>query len=147
MMKIYRVVLLSLVFASCAQMSVEETICEIEQMVTAESYVSTKDVADGLLRETATQLTAAEYCRISIVYMKLAEIADEDENIALATQCYRNAFDSDPDSAKLFYDALPLEETAYAEMLNALVGSIDNPQDIPSDEPIDSVKAICDSLK
>lgn len=147
-MKIYNIViLLLLVFVSCVQMSVKDTICEVEQMVTTENYGSAKDIVDGLLRETETKLTATEYGRISIVYMKLSEFADEDENIALATQCYRSAFDADPDSAMLFYNALPLEEVVYAEMLNALVGSIDNPQDIPSDEPMDSVNVICDSIK
>lgn len=143
MRSIYCIIfLLSIMLVACVQMSVKETIHAVEQMQVAKDYNRAKDVVDELLAEDKKQLNATEYCRISIIYMKLAEVNDEDENIALATLCYRNAFESDPDSAVFFYDTLPIDEVAYAEMLRALVESLDTPQNIPPDEHLDSANVI-----
>ncbi|MDE5720025.1 MAG: hypothetical protein K2I34_04565, partial [Paramuribaculum sp.] len=43
-----------------------------------------------------------------------------------ATDCYRKAFETDPDSARDYYRQLGPEQTANAQMLATIAGSIGN---------------------
>lgn len=69
---------------------------------------------------------------LGIMFMKLAEQCDgdENENIACATQCLRRAMRLSPDSLKAFSASLPLEDERHFVLLRRIGMSIDNPVDL-----------------
>lgn len=115
--------------------SVADDIAEAEQSVVAGDPSGAKKICDALMKGDAhSRLTVGDLCRLSMVYMQLADISDEGDNIGYATQCWREAHKMQPDSAKAFYSRVPAEEQEDVILLAALVRTMDHPGSIVLDE-------------
>lgn len=67
---------------------------------------------------------------LAILYMKVSEHLNEEENMADATQAFRYAFRRSDDSLRAFSMQLPLEEQRHFVLLRRIGLSIDNPVDL-----------------
>lgn len=112
-----------------------EALADAELALEAHNYTAAQAAADQLLAQSEdSPLTAADYGRLSLLFIRLSEVADADaDNVGQATQCYFKAFAANPDSARAFYNSLPLETAVYIEMLANLSHAITSPTDIADD--------------
>lgn len=105
-----------------------------EQAIDTHNYRSAQIACDRLLEQSAEQpLSASQFGRLSLLFMRLSEIDAEHENVGQATQCYLKAFAADTDSARAYYNSLPIEMSSYVEMMASLSRAITSPADISDD--------------
>lgn len=132
--KIACVVAMSLAICGCSrENSLEADLQQAEMSVAqgdmrAASSILRHIVKDG---KNLSGLPASKLARLSLIYMQIADSMDQSENVALATQCYNQAFTADPDSATQFYSSVSPEHTRYTVMLSALSGNQNNADSIP----------------
>jgi len=114
--------------------SASDDLREAEDAVAVGDMEAAKSVASRVLRsKNLGELPATQLARLSLVYMQMADSTDRESNIAQATDLYRKAFASNPDSAAAFYADVHPDMYPYVAMLRALVGRIDNPFDLEGD--------------
>lgn len=70
-------------------------------------------------------LAVSQLGRLSMVYMRVAEQTDQQENVDKALALYRKAFELDADSAYAFYSNVSPELTADVALLAALASQQD----------------------
>lgn len=113
---------------------VDKALDDASDALAAGSYEYAQQLCDGVAAMAAgsdsTQVDEVESARLGILYMKLSEHCNEDENMAEATQCLRRAFRLSSDSLKAFSMSLPLEDERHFVLLRRLGTSIDNPVDL-----------------
>ncbi len=128
---------LSLTLGSCAGSSdIESQIRSAEMAVAQGDMTAARSVAAHIVdKENLLAMPASQLARLSIVYMQLSDYdTDETDNsVSTAAALYRQAYDTDADSAALFFSVMPPEKQPYVQMLSTLVGNIDNPYDMSSD--------------
>ncbi len=100
-----------------------------EMAVAQGDMTAAKSIASHIVDKNLSDMPASQLCRLSIVYMQMADSTDVDNNVAMATKLYRKAYETDADSAGMFYSGLSPDNMQYAAMLSSLVGNIDNPYD------------------
>ncbi len=98
-------------------------------------YAIAQTLADDMLQTAlgadSASIDEADAARLGILFMKLSERRNEDENVVYATQCIRRAFRLSNDSLKSFFATLPLEDTPQYVLLRRIGLSIDNPIELP----------------
>ncbi|MDE6556305.1 MAG: hypothetical protein K2K55_05015 [Duncaniella sp.] len=99
----------------------------------ADDVATTQKICDNLTSTPVEKsgIASVELCRLSILYMQLNERTDSPDALAQAVRCYREAWAQDPDSAKAFFDHLPIDQDKYAMTLASLSEAISNPADVP----------------
>ncbi len=116
--------------ASSQEDQMEAELRDAEMAVAQGDMTSAKSIArhisDG---KNFSGLSARQLGRLSLVYMQMADSADQSENVGAATECYRQAFATDADSDQSFYSEVGPEHTGHAVMLGAIVRSLDAPAD------------------
>lgn len=124
-------VALPLSFSSCGEAhTVNEQVATAETAMAEQNYEAGRRICDGLLGEQDKNvISAAEYARLSILYMQFYENADDSEALEMAVECYRKARELDADSAMAVYATLPADEHKYAYALSMIVSGMDNPGD------------------
>lgn len=119
----------------------ETTMSDAVQALAENNIEQSQQLADQLrniaLGPDSDMVTESQAARLSILYMKLSEHAQEDENVADATQLFRRAFRLSSDSLKSFYEQLPLDDTRHYVLLRRLGISIDNPVDLSETDMTD----------
>ena len=139
------ILLILAVICSCrSNHSIAEDVATAELALASDDVSATREICDNLVgNATNSGITATEWARLSLLYMQPNERTDDPEVIELAAQCYREAFKTNSDSARHFYQNLPVEDDKYAMTLASIVHSLDNPSNIPADHdmevPIDSI--------
>ncbi|MFA4086431.1 hypothetical protein [Paramuribaculum intestinale] len=116
-----------LIATSCSSDDTRRFDDELRQadMAVAEGdMTAATSIARRLSDEHLDAMTAGQLCRLSILYMQLSDDGNQSENISRATDCYRKAFATDSDSARQYYSQLGPEQTANAQMLATIAGSI-----------------------
>lgn len=68
-------------------------------------------------------MSAAQLCRLSVMFLRLSEQSREQENTAAAVECYRAANRISPDSVTLYFNDLPVEDLQYMAILRSLTSS------------------------
>lgn len=123
------------IFAGCAgSSSVGQLLGEAEMAMAADDAQTTRELCDNIYSENKTNaIYATELARLSILYMQINEHTDDPEAVELATDCYREAFKVNADSAAMFFDTLPADREKYAMTLSNIVSSQDSPTEIPLD--------------
>lgn len=120
----------------------DEEIQSAEMALAAGDMRVARSVADHLLQgPDSTGLSASRLARLSMVYIRLAEHPDYTEMAANAVNCYRKAYELNPDSARAYYDNLDPEQVPTAEFLYHLVSSGDaeyDGSDYPDSLTVDS---------
>ena len=99
--------------------------------------------ATGLLKEAEDELKdipVKDLCRLSLIYAKLSEKSNEDENMAMATKCFHQATEISADTVVEFFAKLPVEDAQYGELLKMLSSAIDAPRDISDRDYEDCVE-------
>lgn len=139
MKKIFYVAMIALLcgaVVSCGSApSTADSLTAAERALETHHYKAAQTVADELYAETAKgSFTATELGRLSLLFMRLSENGGEHENIGQAMQCYLKAYETDPDSARAFYDSLPLDESSYVDMMSTLGRSITTPTVIAGED-------------
>lgn len=132
-----KVIVLAIVPLACSAgcSAVAEDQMEIElrdaEMAVAQGDMTTaKSIASHISNgKNFSGLSARQLGRLSLVYMHLADSVDQPENVGAATECYRQAFETNADSATKFYSEVGPEHTGHAVMLGAIVRSLDTPSD------------------
>ncbi len=126
-----------LAFSACSGSSdIESQIREAEMATAKGDMTAARSVASHLVgNENLSDMPASQLARLSIVYMQLADTDSTDiqSNVSTAAGLYRRAYETDADSASLYYSTLPHDKLPYARLLSILVGNIDNPYDMASD--------------
>lgn len=149
-MKLCRFLIIALA-ATCmscgGRHSISEQVASAEMAMAAEDVVSTRQLCDNILRDSTARgsVTATELARLSILYMQLNERTDDHEAVDLAAECYREAFQANADSARYFYENLPVDEEKYVMTLSSIVHSMDNPHPIEG-YPEDDAHEFADSI-
>lgn len=115
--------------------SSDDELTAAEQAIETHNYRSAQTAGDRLLAQSdESPLTASQYGRLSLLFMRLSEIDAEHENVGQATQCYLKSFATNADSARAYYSSLPLEMSSYVEMMANLSRAITSPTDIINDD-------------
>lgn len=124
-----------------------------EDLRAAEMSIANGDMqaAESVVRHLAgsehfSELDTKQLARLSLIYMQMADSLDREDNVGLAANCYRMAYEANSDSASEFYATLSPEHMPYAMMLRALVQPRDTSLGFEVNElvPADSLSA--DSL-
>ncbi len=119
------IVMLIVLISACATKTLEQEFGEVETLIETGNYENAKDICDRVLeKDSLTNFSVKDLCRLSVLYMKLMEQNEEDDNLILAEQCYRQAIACDSDSAVLYYSILPIDDAQYVALLHALVCGI-----------------------
>lgn len=113
----------------------------------AQSLIESADFAEAQklcdrVRETQVKnhdRNAAILGRLSILYMKLADNTERDENVGYAYQCFLEAFSTDSIGAQEYYNNLSIDDMPQGVLLAGIVHSaIDLPGIMTHDEEFDS---------
>lgn len=136
----------AMMLTACGSGNISERVSTAEMALAAEDVEMTRKLCDDIMADSVAKgsITATELARLSILYMQLNERTDDHEAVELAANCYREAFKANADSARHFYETLPIEDVKYAMTLSSIVQSMDNPSQI--DEYPDESQEYADSL-
>lgn len=94
---------------------------QAEESLASGDVAKAQQLADQLADDqTIGQLSTAELCRLSVLFMHLGE--DNEANTALAARAIGAAFAADRDSTQTFIDALPIADQAEI-MIVATLGA------------------------
>ena len=139
--------LLPALMTGCGKNSLAEQVASAEIALAADDVASTRTICDNITSKPfeSSGIEASELCRLSILYMQLDERTDASDALELAVRCYREAWKQNADSARAFFDHLPVDQDKYAMMLATLSESIDKPGEfsiedhdtIPADSALD----------
>ena len=125
--------ILAAVTVSCSNSyadAVEQNLREAEMAVAQGDMTVAESVSNNILGDKQMHdLTPRQLGRLSLEYKQLADSADHGDHVSHATECYRKAFEINPDSANAFYNNVAPEHTAHAMLLSAIVHSTDIPTD------------------
>ena len=103
-------------------------------------------ICSELLDKDADALNERQLGRLAIIFVKLSEVTDSDENVADATECFRRAWKLSADSMRGFASQLPPEDLPQYVILSRIGGSIDSPPDLSEESyPEDSVHIYSES--
>ncbi len=113
--------------ASCTtKSSVDQSIEAADKAIANGEYGSSQQVCDEIVGTNGLDsLSAAQLCRLSVIFLRLSEQSNEQENTAAAVECYRAANSISPDSVALYFNALPVEDLQYMAILRSLTSSTD----------------------
>ena len=145
--KVFPAVMVSVVCmatAACGQNdSVAEQVASAEMAMAESDVVTTRNICDGLMNRDHGSYVATELARLSILYMQLHDRTDDPDALQLATRCYRDAFETNADSARMYYEHLPVDQDKYAMTLATIVSTLDNPPaPLEDDDPYVSPDSI-----
>lgn len=140
-MKLFATLALTLFLtAACSSHSTDDTIAAVEIMINNSDFDAAQKACNNLMSDSANlTLSAKQWAQLSIAHMQLAENNDLEENAAIATKCYRNAFAVDSDSAALYFENIDIDLASLSHTLRMLSSSIDNPIESLEVEDIDSI--------
>lgn len=126
------VTLISLTVASCGSGSIQESLDHAQMAMDRHDYRAARDICDHLrhgMADDESSRDATALGILSIIYMKLGESTDRDDNISYARQCYLDAYACDSDEARLYYDNLPVEDLPHISLLTSIVRSTTGSRD------------------
>lgn len=118
---------------SSSGVSPETVVGDAEQALADGDTDQATSLCNSLLADSCRNLNEQQLGRLAIVFARLAETENGDENIADATQCVRLAWKQSNDSLRGFIATLPPEDVPLFVMLMRISGSIDFPPDLSED--------------
>ncbi|MDE6528475.1 MAG: hypothetical protein K2L78_05460 [Muribaculaceae bacterium] len=115
-------------------MTVDECLDTASEAIADGDYGHAQQLCNGVIAmldcADSTQVDETRAVALGILYMRLSEHCNEDENIADATQCIRYALRRSGDSLRIVSAELPLDDVRHFELLRRIGLSIDNPVDL-----------------
>lgn len=110
--------------SSCISASTED-VDNAETALEQNKPEKASEICTDILEE---QVSAPEkdvdlLCRLSILYMKIADEVEASENIGYAVQCFHLAYNTDSTTVNKFFNSIPVEDMAHSAMLKQIVRS------------------------
>lgn len=131
------VVAFAILSGACAgtdDMDVDERLEAASEAVADGDYGHAQNLCNGMLamlsEADSVQIGETRAVMLGILFMRLSEHHNEEENIADATQCIRYAFRQSADSLQEVSAGLPLDDVRHFVLLRRIGLSIDNPVDL-----------------
>lgn len=111
---------------SCASPSATEQKADLEQaqaLIDRADYRSAQSICDEIrrLQNTGSERDARILGRLSILYMKLSDAGDHEENVEYAYQCFLEAYSADSIAAQEYYNSLSIDEMPQGVLLAGIV--------------------------
>lgn len=139
MMILYRIlfaVAALFTITSCNAPSKDEQTADLDQaqaLIEQTDYRSAQSICDEVrhLQSKENVRDARILGRLSILYMKLSDVGDHEENVEYAYQCFLEAFSVDSVAAQEYYNSLSLDDMQQGVLLAGIVRSAIN---VPSPE-------------
>lgn len=120
----YCILLLSVTLLSACSSPREEgcdNLAEVEQALDRADFDRAQRLLNDHFSGDALQdLSAEQYGRLSIIYMRLADVTDSPDNwqsTPIAADLYGRAFKADSVMAEKFYAALPTEYNGFVNVM------------------------------
>jgi len=120
----YCILLLSVTLLSACSSPQEEgcdDLAEVEQALDCADFDRAQQLLNDHFSDDAIQnLSAEQYGRLSIIYMRLADVTDSPDNwqsTPIAADLYGRAFKADSVVAEKFYSSLPTEYNGFINVM------------------------------
>ena len=98
-------------------------------------YAEVQTMCDSLVTPARIDaLSVDQLCRLTLMFIKLADYSAEDDNIALATRCFRDASERSADSFSAFFQKCPLDQQSQLLLLSRISQSLEERPDSITDE-------------
>lgn len=98
------------------------------------------EICSSLLENDIDNLDEMQLGRLAILFMKLSEVDNSDEDVADAMLCFRKAWKLSADSLRGFSSQLSPEELPQYAILSRINGTLDTPPDLSGESfPEDSI--------
>ena len=108
----------------CYHSSAVDDVADAQTLIEYGDVDDAQQICDRLLSRTdSTDIGPRAYGLLSVTYMHLSEVADQNDNISNAMVSYRRAYNLNADSASAYYGSLVGDDAARHAMLVALVNS------------------------
>lgn len=130
-----------------------DTDCNQDPLTRAEScldegrYNAAQSLCDSLIiGDCFGRMSAEDLCRLSVLFVKLSEQANEGANYASAARSMQAAVRRNADSVEIFIENLPVDERSQTLVLRQLCNQLDFPErhTFP-DDCADSVEVVLDA--
>lgn len=114
-----------IMLASCDSNNTKENLQHAEFAIERQDYNSARGICDNIRKQQndAEKMDASTLCNLSMLYMKLGETDDREDNIGLARQCYIDAYATDSAEAHNYYDNVSVEDLPHLSLLTSIVRS------------------------
>lgn len=112
----------------------DSSVADAEQSLADGQPDRAAQICTRLMAEDFDKLDETQLGRMAVIFMKLPESENTDENVADATQCVRQAWKLSKDSLRGFLSGLPPEDVPHFVMLTRISGSIDFPPDLSEEK-------------
>lgn len=101
-------------------------------------YAEVQTMCDSLVTPARiNSLSVDQLCRLTLMFIKLADYSAEDDNIAMATRCFRDAGERSADSVSAFFQKCPLDQQSQLLLLSRISQSLsERPDSITDETPI-----------
>lgn len=120
----------SLFIVACSQSRPSDDITLAERAIEHHDYGMALDLCQQVTQDESQALGVTDMCRLSILYMKLSDLKDLEDKAIVATDYYRQAMTECEDSARAFYDQIPIDDARYVELMMQLRRILDHPRDL-----------------
>jgi hypothetical protein len=107
-----------------------DSVSDAEQALAEGDAEASRKICSYLMTNDFDKLNETQLGKLAIIFMKLSETDNPDDNVADATICIRQAWKLSTDSMRGFYNSLPTEDIPQFVMLTRISGSIDFPPDL-----------------
>ncbi len=134
-----------LMMASCSDNSIDKNIDAAENALANNDVVLAQKICNSIAeKDSLNDLSTTQLCRLSILFIELAERGDDGSNVGVAANCYHRAISQHRDSALSYYQSLPEDRMNLVHLLWVL----DRPRnsETDGDKDIDSNVEESDSL-
>ena len=132
-----------LLFSSCAGNSNAENEAMDQLLVQVDELMASRqfDQAQNLCNEITSKkelknVAVKDLCKLSLTYIKLSDLINNEENMAKATKCYYEATLINADAVASYFSELPVEDMQYAETLRRLSDAINAPCDLSDNDHV-----------
>ncbi len=128
-----------LVTASCVHTDPENDILQAEAEIEDGNPDAARDILSNMVSSGVAGLSVEQRCRMAMTYIRMAEISDEQDDMATAAAIFMQALEDNPDSAAAYIKNLSVDQQRHASMLIELTRGMSSSDSIPTDEYPDSV--------
>lgn len=136
---IYICICSCLAIASCTHTDSENNILQAEAEIEDGNPDAARDILSVMVSNGDTGLSVKQKCRMAMIYIRMAEISDEQDDMATAAAIFMQALENEPDSTAAYIENLSVDQQRHASMLIELTRGMSSSDSIPSDEYPDSV--------
>ncbi|MCM1020683.1 MAG: hypothetical protein NC343_00950 [Muribaculum sp.] len=120
---------------SCSQaVTNAENIATAREYIDAAQYGAAQSVCDHMrekIYKNPQPADASSLAELSLLYMRIADADDRQDNVGFAYWCYKEAFRQDSAKAAEFYAATGVDDMALVSILNSISTIASRPDSIP----------------